>query len=144
MLESKDAVSPSSDCRSRDLRAALTRLNPQLPSVALEDAIGELTRHDFSRSLLQQNHQFHRFVRDGVPVSYRDTQGQLRHAQARENISKADRERVKLASRCLLKSVQIDRPAGTLDRQGANAGRSRGQDSRPPLRDAAESALDRR
>jgi type I restriction enzyme R subunit len=68
---------------TRDLRAALTRLNPQLPAVAVDEAVGKLTRHDFSRSLLQHNQEFHHFVRDGVPVSYRDAQGQLRHAQAR-------------------------------------------------------------
>ncbi|MDO8684259.1 MAG: type I restriction endonuclease, partial [Armatimonadota bacterium] len=68
---------------TRDLRAALTRLNPQLPLAAIAEAIGTLTRHDFSRSLLQHNQEFYRFIRDGVPVSYRDALGQLRHAQAR-------------------------------------------------------------
>ncbi len=68
---------------TRDLRAALVRLNPQLPSVAVEEAVSVLTRHDFSRSLLQHNREFYRFIRNGVPVSYRDAQGQLRHAQAR-------------------------------------------------------------
>jgi len=66
----------------RDLRAALVRLNPQLPSVAIEDAITQLTHHDFSRSLLQHNQAFHKLMRDGVPVSYRNLQGQLRHTQA--------------------------------------------------------------
>lgn len=68
---------------TRDLRAALTRLNPQLPAAAVEEAVGKLTRHDFSRSLLQHNQEFYRLIRDGVPVSYRDAQGQVRHAQAR-------------------------------------------------------------
>src|SRR5271165_7182113 len=68
---------------TRDLRAALTRLNPLLPQAAVEEAVGKLTRHDLSRSLLQHNREFYRFLRDGVPVSYRDAQGQLRHAQAR-------------------------------------------------------------
>jgi type I restriction enzyme R subunit len=68
---------------TRDLRAALGRLNPQLPPSALDDAVGKLTRHDFSRSLLQHNQEFHEFIRDGVPVSYRDAQGRLRHTQAR-------------------------------------------------------------
>src|SRR5262249_44150594 len=35
------------------------------------------------RSLLQHNQEFHRVVRNGVPVSYRDAEGRLRHAQAR-------------------------------------------------------------
>jgi len=68
---------------TRDLRAALTRLNPELPAAAVEEAVGTLTRHDFSRSLLQHNQDFYKLIRDGVPVSYRDTKGLLRHAQAR-------------------------------------------------------------
>ena len=67
---------------TRDLRVALTRLNPQLPGVAVDGAVSKLTRHDFSRSLLQHSQEFYQFVRDGVPVSYRDAQGQRRHAQA--------------------------------------------------------------
>ncbi len=66
----------------RDLRAALIRLNPQLPTPAIEDALTQLTHHDFSRSLLQHNQAFHKLIRDGVPVSYRNAQGQLSHAQA--------------------------------------------------------------
>jgi type I restriction enzyme R subunit len=68
---------------TRDLRAAIARLNPQLPPAAVAEAVGTLTRHDFSRSLLQHNQEFYKFIRDGVPVSYRDPQGQLRHSQAR-------------------------------------------------------------
>lgn len=66
----------------RDLRAALVKLNPQLPPPAIEDAITQLTHHDFSRSLLQHNQAFHKLIRDGVPVSYRNAQGQLSFAQA--------------------------------------------------------------
>jgi type I restriction enzyme R subunit len=67
----------------RDLRAAIGRLNPQLPPAAVEDALAKLTRHDLSRSLLQHNQEYYQFIRDGVPVSYRDAQGQLRDARAR-------------------------------------------------------------
>ena len=67
----------------RDLRTALERLNPQLPAEAVSEAIQKLTRVDFSRSLLQHNQEFYKYIRDGVPVSYRNAQGQLRHAQAR-------------------------------------------------------------
>jgi type I restriction enzyme R subunit len=66
----------------RDLRAALVKLNPQLPPAAIDEAITKLTNHDFSRSLLQHNQAFHQLIRDGVPVSYRNAQGQLSHAQA--------------------------------------------------------------
>ena len=67
----------------RDLRQALARLNPQLPPPAIDDAVTQLTHHDFSRSLLQHNQAFHKLVRDGVPVSFRNAQGQLSHTQAR-------------------------------------------------------------
>jgi type I restriction enzyme R subunit len=66
----------------RDLRSALVKLNPQLPPSAIEEAITKLTHHDFSRSLLQHNQAFHKLIRDGVPVSYRNAQGQLTYAQA--------------------------------------------------------------
>jgi type I restriction enzyme R subunit len=67
----------------RDLREALARLNPQLPPPAIADAVTQLTHHDFSRSLLQHNQAFHKLVRDGVPVSFRNAQGQLSHTQAK-------------------------------------------------------------
>ncbi len=66
----------------RDLRAALVKLNPLLPSAAIDEAVAKLTHQDFSRSLLQHNQAHYKLIRDGVPVSYRDSQGQLRHAQA--------------------------------------------------------------
>ena len=66
----------------RDLRAALARLNPQLPPSAIEEAVAKLTHHDFSRTLLQHNQAFYKLIRDGVPVGYRNAQGQLCHAQA--------------------------------------------------------------
>ncbi len=67
----------------RDLRAAITRLNPLLPEKAVEEAITKLTHHDFSRALAQHNQAFHKMIRDGVPVSYRDASNTLRHALAR-------------------------------------------------------------
>lgn len=68
---------------TRDLRAALVKLNPDLPAKAIEEAITKLTAHDFSRSLLQHNKEFHKLIRDGVQVSYHDANGHLRHATAR-------------------------------------------------------------
>jgi type I restriction enzyme, R subunit len=65
----------------RDLRAALVKLNPHLPASAVEDALTQLTHHDFSRSLLQHNQNFYQLMRDGVRVSYRDQLGRLVHAQ---------------------------------------------------------------
>lgn len=67
----------------RDLRRAIERLNPELPTVAVDEAIHKLTQHDFSRSLLAHNQRFHDYLRNGVPVSFRERSGQIRHAQAR-------------------------------------------------------------
>src|SRR5262245_11013529 len=62
---------------ARDLRTALKRLNPKLPEAAIAEAVEKLIRHDFSRSLVQHNREFYRFIRDGVPVSYKDAQGEV-------------------------------------------------------------------
>lgn len=68
---------------TRDLHAALTRLNPTLPPPAIAQAVEKLTRHDFSRSLLQHNHELYDFIKNGVPVSFRDQRGQLQSPRAR-------------------------------------------------------------
>jgi len=52
----------------RDLRAAVARLNPDLPVSAQDQAIETLTRIDHARSLLQHNREFYGFIRNGVPV----------------------------------------------------------------------------
>lgn len=67
----------------RDLRAALTRLNPDLPESAREQAVEKLTNVDFARSLVQHNRDCYGFIRDGVPVEWRDATGEIRYAQAR-------------------------------------------------------------
>lgn len=67
---------------TRDLRTATMRLNPSLPSVAIDESVGKLTRHDFSRSLLQHNREFHTFLRDGVRASFRGADGQIHDERA--------------------------------------------------------------
>src|SRR5437773_3733860 len=66
----------------RDLRAALIRLNPDLPESAREQAVEKLTRVDFSRSLLQHNREYYGYVREGVPVEWRDAKGETHHTRA--------------------------------------------------------------
>jgi len=66
----------------RDLRAALERLNPDLPASAHEQAIEKLTRIDFARSLVQHNREFYGFIRTGVPVEWRAGVGETRYARA--------------------------------------------------------------
>jgi type I restriction enzyme R subunit len=68
---------------TRDLRATIIRLHPELSEKAVDDAIEKLTRQDFSRSTLQHNQAFYGYIRNGVPVSYRDEQGHKRQALVR-------------------------------------------------------------
>ena len=68
---------------TRDLRAALERLNHDLPASAIEDALRALTVYDVSRSMVQHNRDFYRLLRGGVPVEYRDAQGRQKSARAR-------------------------------------------------------------
>jgi type I restriction enzyme R subunit len=68
---------------TRDLRAALERLNPDVPAPAIEDALRKLTAHDFSRSLIQHNQDFAHFIRNGVPVSWREGSGRERDVKVR-------------------------------------------------------------
>ena len=65
-----------------DLRAALERLNPDLPAPAIADAARDLTVYDVSRSMVQHNRDFYRLLRGGVPVEYRDSKGRRRSARA--------------------------------------------------------------
>ncbi|WP_136616555.1 MULTISPECIES: type I restriction endonuclease subunit R [Mesorhizobium] len=67
----------------RDLRAALQRLNPNLPPSVIDDALRVLTVHDFSRSMVQHNQDFARLIRNGLPVSWRDATGHRHDARAR-------------------------------------------------------------
>lgn len=67
----------------RDAREALQRLNPGLPASAIDDALRKLTQHDFTRSLVQHNRDFYRMIRDGVPVTYRDSRNQVKRGLAK-------------------------------------------------------------
>jgi len=67
----------------RDLRNAIARLNPALRETAVAEAVETLTRYDFSRSALLHNREFYGYVRDGVPVAFRDERGEVQHARAK-------------------------------------------------------------
>ena len=67
----------------RDLRAALDKLNPQIPASAREQAIEKLTSNDFARSLVQHNRECYKCIRDGVPVEWRDARGETQQAQVK-------------------------------------------------------------
>jgi type I restriction enzyme, R subunit len=65
------------------LRAAITALNPHLPSDAIEAAIQKITGYDFARSTLQHNKEFYRWILDGVPVEYKDEHNEQCSGHAR-------------------------------------------------------------
>ena len=67
----------------RDLREALARLNPSLPESARDEAFQKLTLVDYARSMVQHNQQFYKYIRDGVPVSWRNASGETLHDHAR-------------------------------------------------------------
>jgi type I restriction enzyme, R subunit len=64
------------------LRDALARLNPLLPAEALDEAFRKLTRTE-GVDLIVRNRAVHRLMVDGVTVEYRDSEGNIRGAQAR-------------------------------------------------------------
>ena len=66
----------------RRLLDALVRLNPSLPTEALDDAFRKLSHPD-GPTLEARNRVFHRMLVDGVTVEYRTNDGAVRGAQAR-------------------------------------------------------------
>ena len=68
---------------TRDLRAALERLNPDLPASAVDEVVRRMTAYDASRSMVQHNRDFYGQIRSGVPVQYQDARGRQRSARAR-------------------------------------------------------------
>jgi len=58
------------------LRQALVRLNPQVPTDALEEAFRKLMRPD-SPSLVANNHLIHKYLVEGVPVEYQRADGSI-------------------------------------------------------------------
>jgi type I restriction enzyme R subunit len=64
------------------LHAALSRLNPELPAEAIDDAFRKLTRLD-APTLTVNNHAVHRMLVEGVSVEFRRSDGSIAGAQAR-------------------------------------------------------------
>lgn len=58
------------------LRDAIRRLNPAVPADACEDALRKVLRLA-TPSLVQTNREFHRLLRDGVPVEYPRLDGSI-------------------------------------------------------------------
>lgn len=64
------------------LSEAIRRLNPQLPSEAVDQVIATARRAE-SQNLLAENFRWHQLLVDGVPVSYRRADGEIKHERAR-------------------------------------------------------------
>ncbi len=60
------------------LEAALARLNPELPSEALRQAVEELTRDRSAMSMVEANRQIYGLLKEGIPVSFRGRDGEER------------------------------------------------------------------
>src|SRR2546426_12616008 len=93
----------------RDLRAALVRLNRDLPESARAQALEKVTRIDFARSLIQHNRECYGFIRGGVPVEWRGGEAASRPARPRKSgfreRTRADRERNKTP--CAGRELQV-------------------------------------
>lgn len=62
---------------SRDVMAALRRLNPGLPEAAYAQALSVVLQDDATQSLVKMNEAKYRLLRDGVLVKVRDAGGKL-------------------------------------------------------------------
>lgn len=62
------------------LQEALARLNPGIPSEALEEAYLKITRPEGSE-IIASNRALHRLYVSGVAVAYRDAEGEVRNTQ---------------------------------------------------------------
>ncbi len=65
------------------LRNAISRLNPNIPEEAREEAIRKVLRVGGGFSLTQINRAFHRLLRDGVDVEYARSDGSIKGDKAK-------------------------------------------------------------
>jgi type I restriction enzyme, R subunit len=70
---------------TRYLRAALVKFNQHLnlPEAAYQDAIRQITEASASQTMLATNREKYSLLKDGVQVSYRDAQGELKRERLR-------------------------------------------------------------
>lgn len=62
---------------TREVLAALERLNPGLPDEAYRQALTQVVQDDITKTLIAHNEEKYKLMRDGVPVSYRNAAGRL-------------------------------------------------------------------
>ena len=56
---------------------AIKLLNPNLPEVAYTNAYELVNANDITKNMSELNHQKYEYLKDGVPVSYKDEDGEL-------------------------------------------------------------------
>lgn len=61
----------------RDLRHALTKLNPGLPEIAYKKAIETLTQRVTDKTLGAINQEKYKLLKEGIPVSFTNSDGEL-------------------------------------------------------------------
>lgn len=62
---------------TREVLAALERLNPGLPDEAYRQALTQVVQDDITKTLIAHNEEKYKLLHDGVPVNYRDAAGRL-------------------------------------------------------------------
>lgn len=60
------------------LRQSLARINPHIPASKIDEALRRLVQASRS-NLLENNHEFHQLLVNGVPVEYRTASGETKH-----------------------------------------------------------------
>ena len=68
---------------TRYLHAALRTLNPDLPEDAYNDAIRQITSTTASQSIVATNREKYDFIRNGVPVTFRNAKGEQKRQRLR-------------------------------------------------------------
>jgi type I restriction enzyme R subunit len=65
------------------VRSAAVRLNPDIPSSTIDEALEKLLDRRRAVSLVAANREVYGLLRDGIPVEYDDAKGQKQHDRAR-------------------------------------------------------------
>src|SRR4029077_19101529 len=65
------------------VREAAVRLNPNIPSKAIEDALEKLLDRRQAMSLIAANQEIYNLLRDGIPVEFDDSKGQKHQERVR-------------------------------------------------------------
>lgn len=68
---------------TRDLRAAIEQLNPDLPTSAVDDALRKLTQSNFARTTLHHNQEFYGWIREGAGTTSRQGGEKNSHLKGR-------------------------------------------------------------